>query len=128
MAYSPNWHTPCAHNPAQKTIFHQCARDRLARLAFLLGLTPGQYDLRTNVAGIAVSGETTLHADRLYVQVSQSAGMGPVVLFRTCNGRTDYTGDTNNWAEIALLDDLPRLVALITPVLDRKAAQEAVSC
>jgi hypothetical protein len=54
-----------------------------------VSLTPmtshGDYDLRSNEAGLAVSGEITLHADRLYVQVSQSAmgydAMEPLVDF-----------------------------------------------
>ena len=64
---------------------------RLEPLAF--GLTRDGYDLRTTKAGVAVSGEITLHGDRLYVQVSQPAtGHDSRILFRTCEGREARTG------------------------------------
>jgi len=70
------------------------------RIATALGLEPGSYDLRSNQAGIAVSGEITL-----YVQVSQSAmGYHSGVLFRTCKGRKDYVGGPNNFASLDLLN------------------------
>jgi hypothetical protein len=85
-----NFRAPVAYDDAAKRRFHFSARSRLRRLATVLGLEPGSYDLRSNLAGIAVSGETTLHSDRLYVQVSQSAmGHDSSILFRTCkDGRT----------------------------------------
>src|SRR5262249_6523585 len=58
----------------------------------------------SNEAGIAVSGEITLHADRLYVQVSQSAmGYDSGILFRSCRDRRDYVGGMNNFASLDLL-------------------------
>ena len=54
-----------------KRLFHRRARRQLLDLAEALSLAPEAYDLRSNRGGIAVSGEVTLHADRLYVQVSQ---------------------------------------------------------
>ena len=63
---------------------------------------------------IAVSGEITLHADRLYVQASQSAmGHDTGILFRTCRGRKDYHGGANNFASLDLLnrpEDLARRI------------------
>ena len=62
------------------------------------------YDLRSNEAGIAVSGEITLHADRLYVQVSQPAtGGGYRHPVRSCRDRRDYVGGVNNFASLDLL-------------------------
>lgn len=94
-----------AYDAEAKRIFHSRARSQLRRIATALGLEPGSYDLRSNQAGIAVSGEITLHADHLYVQVSQSA-MGPHsgVMFRTCEGRKDYRGGPNNFASLDLLN------------------------
>ena len=121
-----NWDKPCAYDDTQKILFHSTARNRLKRLAEELGLPAGSYDLRSNKAGIAVSGEVMLHHDQVYIQVGQScmgAGMG--VLIRTCRGRRDYTGGMNNFATLALLDDIPALarrVQGIVPQLGRRAA------
>ena len=93
---------PVAYDPGAKRLFHSRARSQLRRLATALGLRPGSYDLRSNPAGIAVSGEITLHSDRLYVQASQSAMGG--ILFRTCEGRKDYVGGPNNFAPLELLN------------------------
>jgi hypothetical protein len=90
-----------------KRLFHSHARSQLRRIATALGLEPGSYDLRSNQAGIAVSGEITLHGNHLYVQVSQSAmGYHSGVLFRTCKGRKDYVGGTNNFASLDLPGEL----------------------
>jgi hypothetical protein len=76
-----------------------------------LGFPTGSYDLRSNPAGIAVSGEITLHAEQLYVQVSQPCmGCDTGILFRRCSGRKDYVGGHNNFASLDLLHD-PRLLA-----------------
>jgi hypothetical protein len=86
------------------------------RLAASLGFAPCAFDLRSNEAGIAVSGEVTLHADHLYVQVSQPAtGSDTGILFRSCEGRRDYVGGVNNFATLDLLhrpDDLARRIKL----------------
>jgi hypothetical protein len=63
---------------------------------------------------IAVSGEVTLHADRHYVQASQSAmGFDTGILFRSCEGRRDYVGGRNNFASLDLLHHPAELAALI---------------
>ena len=94
-----------AYDIAAKRLFHSRARSRLRRVATALGLQPGDYDLRSNQGGIAVSGEITLHSDHIYVQASQSAmGHHSGVLFRTCNGRKDYVGGPNNFASLDLLN------------------------
>jgi hypothetical protein len=104
-----------AYDPEAKRLFHMHGRRRLLELAKALGLGAGDYDLRSNEAGIAVSGEVTLHADRLYVQVSQTAigydcGM---ILFRSCGDRRDYVGGSNNFASLDLLHRPPELADLI---------------
>jgi len=105
---------PVAYDDAAKRAFHSKARRQLKLLAEALGLPSGSYDLRSNQGGIAVSGEITLHADRLYVQASQSAmGHDTGILFRTCRGRKDYYGGPNNFASLDLLnrpEDLARRI------------------
>jgi hypothetical protein len=103
-----------SYDPDAKRLFHTHARRQLRALAAALGLDDDLYDLRSNEGGIAVSGEITLHADRLYVQVSQSC-MGPDagILFRSCNGRRDYVGGVNNFASLDLLHRPPELARRI---------------
>jgi hypothetical protein len=97
-----------------KREFHLRARRQLRCLADALGLAPGTYDLRSNQGGIAVSGETTMHGDRLYVQACQPAtGHDSGVMFRTCQGRKDYTGGLNNFASLDLLNDPGQLARTI---------------
>lgn len=100
-----NFRKSVAYDAEAKRVFHSRARSQLRRIAIALGLEPGSYDLRSNLAGIAVSGEITLHGDHLYVQVSQSAmGYHSGILFRTCKGRKDYVGGPNNFASLDLLN------------------------
>ncbi|MGH7063280.1 MAG: hypothetical protein ACREET_04290 [Stellaceae bacterium] len=104
-----------AYYPEQKRLFHGHARRQLKRVAAALGLDPGDYDLRSNKGGIAVSGEVTLHADRLYVQASQPAtGHDTGILFRSCTSRRDYVGGTNHFASLDLLHEPAALSTLIS--------------
>lgn len=92
---------------ARKEKYHSIARRKLRRLANQLGLTAKDYRLSTNRGGIAVCGETTLHTDTLYIQVSQSClGKGHEIMFRNVTSRTDYTGDHNRFAPARRLDDV----------------------
>lgn len=109
-----NWTKSCSYDEKQKLAFHKAARTALKRLADELGLPADSYDLRSNKAGIAVSGEVVLHLDSAYLLVSQSVmGSDKGVLIRTCNGRKDYTGGTNHFAPLAALDDPKALAALV---------------
>jgi len=95
-----------AYDGDAKRKFHDHAQRQLRKLAAALGLTMGGYDLRSNRAGIAVSGEITLHAEHLYVQVSQPAfGGNTGILFRSCEGRKDYLGGPNSFASLDLLHE-----------------------
>jgi hypothetical protein len=103
-----------AYDSEAKRRFHQHARAQLLALAEALGLAADAFDLRSNAGGIAVSGEATLHADRLYVQVSQPATRADTgILFRSCDGRRDYIGGRNNFASLDLLHRPDELAALI---------------
>jgi len=103
-----------SYDPDRKRLFHSRARCQLRQLAAALGLASGAFDLRSNQGGIAVSGEVTLHADRLYVQACQPAtGHDTGILFRTCEGRKDYVGGRNNFASLDLLGRLNELARRI---------------
>lgn len=103
-----------AYDPDRKRLFHRHGRRQLRLLAEELSLSPDAYDLRSNSGGIAVSGEITLHGERLYVQVSQSAlGSDSGILFRACRGRRDYVGGRNNFASLDLLHRPAELACLI---------------
>jgi hypothetical protein len=103
-----------SYDPEAKRQFHTHARRQLRALAAALGLGDDHYDLRSNEGGIAVSGEVTLHADRLYVQASQPATRTDTgILFRSCRDRRDYVGGVNNFASLDLLhrpDELARRI------------------
>jgi hypothetical protein len=95
-----------SYNDTAKREFKLAAMQALRKLAGQLLLGKADREIRYNAGGIAVSGEAVLHADKLYVQVSQSAlGPGHEVLYRTCTSRTDYTGGDNHWAAAAQLED-----------------------
>jgi len=113
-----DWYIRCAYDPLAKRRFHAAARARLRRLAATLGFPPASFDLRSNQGGIAVSGEITLHHERVYVQVSQPAtGADSGILIRTCKGRRDYTGGPNDFAPLSMLDDIPALAARVRTVM-----------
>lgn len=94
-------HKGVAHDEPAKKLFHRDGRKALKRLADALKLPQGQYDLRSNMAGPAVSGEVTLHGAEVCVQLSLG-GMGPgrEVMFRKVAGRKDYVGERNHFASI----------------------------
>ncbi|MER8376665.1 hypothetical protein NKH19_26080 [Mesorhizobium sp. M1338] len=108
------WEKSCSYDEQQKRRFHTTARARLRRLATELGLSPGSFDIRSNKAGVAVSGEVTLHHDRAYIQIGQfglSSGHG--IMIRTCKSREDYTGGSNHFVALTMLDDIPALAATV---------------
>ena len=113
-----DWYIPCAYNDAQKRSFHAAGRARLRALATTLELKPGSFDVRSNLAGIAISGEVILHGQNLYVQICQpAAGADTGILIRTCKGRWDYTGGHNHFAPLSCLDDIPALAERCRSVL-----------
>ena len=69
-----------------------------------------------------MSGEITLHHERVYIQVSQPwTGHDSGILIRRCNGRRDHTGERNHFASLSLLDDLPALASRVNAVLGSEA-------
>ena len=96
-----------SYNALRKQVFHKTGKRLLRRIADELGLAKGQYDVRSNLGGIAVSGEITLHTETLYLQLSQGILMrGSVqVLYRSCRGRRDYVGHANHFIALSDLQD-----------------------
>jgi hypothetical protein len=119
-----DWYKSCAYNEPRKHFFHREARKRLKELAGALRLPRHAYDIRSNKGGVAVSGETTLHAGNIYVQVCQPAtGADSGILIRTCQGRTDFAGGPNHFFPLSSLDDIERLAGECHRVLSRKGGQ-----
>lgn len=122
-----DWTKSCSYDEAQKRRFHSAARSRLKTLASELNLSAGTFEIRSNKAGIAVSGEITLHHDRFYLQVSQfglSSGHG--ILIRTCKGRKDFTGGPNHFRQFELLDDIAALASAVRAITSvRPAASQS---
>ncbi|MER9559365.1 hypothetical protein [Mesorhizobium sp. M0323] len=112
-----DWNRSCSYDEQQKRRFHTIARSRLKKLAAELALPQGSFDLCSNKAGIAVSGEITLHHDDASIQVGQfglSSGHG--MLIRTCKGRKDYIGGANHFVALGMLDDIPALAAAVRAI------------
>lgn len=109
-----DWNKSCSYNAVQKRRFHTTARLRLKKLAAELRLPAGSYDIRSNKAGNAVSGEVTLHHEGAFIQVGQfglTSHHG--ILVRTCKGRRDYAGGRNHFLDLQLLEDIPALAAAV---------------
>ena len=97
-----------------KKAFHLRAKRQLRRVAKLMGIPKGTYEVRSNLGGIAVSGEVTLHSNTLYVQVFQPAGYERAeILYRTCKGREDYTGGRNNVLPGNELNDASKVAVVL---------------
>lgn len=91
----------------RKEKFHRDAAKILGELALEIGIEAGRFDVRSNLGGQAVSGEVTMHADNLYIQMFESTVGKPgiQVLYRSCAHRRDYSGDQNNyWSTPATLN------------------------
>jgi hypothetical protein len=104
----------CAYDAqglSRKRAFHRAARAFLQALAADLPLKPAQYDLRRSPGGMAISGEVTLHADHLYVQVTKSRCCD--ILYRRCDSREDCHGGSDHCVSFAELLDAHTLRAFL---------------
>src|SRR5262245_57277995 len=118
MVKAFNWTLGVAYNAQRKARFHSMGRARLQLLAKELGLPKGSFEIRSNQGGIAVSGEVTLHHEKVYVQIAQSClGNSVGILSRKCNGRKDYTGGRNHWLPLERLDHIKGLAGYVRVVL-----------
>ena len=97
------------YNAAAKATFHRLGKRALLDLAKEMGLARSDFNISNNKAGIAVSGEITLHTDNVYIQLSQRCfGSGNEILYRTCTDRKDYTGGANHTAPVEALENIPQ--------------------
>ena len=88
-----------AYDAAAKDLFHVEGRAALRRLAAALGLSEGEFDLRSNRGHVSQSGEITLQTDEVRVQLSlTSLGSGHEVNYRRVRGRHDHLGDRARYA------------------------------
>lgn len=99
----------CSYDESNKNRFHRDAKAVCREIADRMGLEKGEYEVRSNKGGIAVSGEVTLHTDGVYFQLSQSVMAGLEIMYRKCNGRKDYSGGRNRWMKFAALNDLDKV-------------------
>jgi hypothetical protein len=99
---------------ANKALFHRYGKALLKRIAHDLGYIPSSYDLNSNLAGIAVSGEITLHTDDLYVQFSAPSYCEDYqILYRRCQGRRDYRGLCNHFFRFRALTEYGQVIAAL---------------
>lgn len=90
-----------SYDEGAKRVFHAEGRAAMRRLAEALQLADGSFEVRSNRAGPAVSGEVTLHADEVWVRLSLDVwGAGREIAFRQVRGRDDHCGDRNRWASV----------------------------
>jgi len=89
----------------RKLEFHRLGKAVLKQVAQILNLPNGSYEIRSNMGGIAVGGEVTLHGENIYIQFSQSLSKGSF-MFRSCKGRKDYSGGTNQWMQWKDMENL----------------------
>lgn len=107
--------TGLSYNEDAKTLFHSLAKSVCKEIAAALELPKGSFDIRSNMAGIAVSGEVVLHGENIYVMLDQSS-MKDSFMFRSCKGRQDYVGGPNQWAEWKDLLDFPAFIAKLKQI------------
>ena len=103
-----------AYDEPAKRLFHSEGRTAMRRLAEALDLEGGSFDIRSNKAGPAVSGEITLHGETLWVQLSLgSFSPDREVCFRKVRDRQDHVGERNHWATVRELIEPDRFAARI---------------
>lgn len=123
MAETYDWTQSCTKSREDKERFHRVAKRQLKALAKDLGLAAGSFDIRSNMAGPAVSGEVTLHHNDVYIQAANPGSRNETgLLIRTCKNRQDYTGGNNHFAPLSWLDDAnrPKLRQLAEQVIEQK--------
>lgn len=99
---------------AKKDAFHRAGKKFLRELATDIDLAKGEFDIRSNMGGIAVSGEITLHGESIYVQMSEYCmHRGSSIMYRTCEGHKDYCGGQNHFVKMSDLTNLSQMNAFI---------------
>jgi hypothetical protein len=83
------------HTEEGKERYHRDGQRVLRAVAEAAGLSKGEFEVISNKAGPAVSGEVSLYADRFHLWISSWGSEGHVTA-RTVKHRKDYTGDGPN--------------------------------
>lgn len=94
-----------SYNHHNKEAYHNAAKAVLRKVATAIGVRTEERDIRSCKGGIAVAGEVTLHTEGLYLQIRPNSHLPFDVMFRSCQGRKDYTGGPNHWAHIVDLEN-----------------------
>lgn len=85
-----------------KALMHSKGKTLMREIAKRMDPDFGDFTVRSNSGGIAVSGEVTLHAEHLYVMLSDSStGQGLQMMYRSCASRKDCVGAQNNWVKLS---------------------------
>ena len=109
---------------ARKQAFHKHGAAFLKKVALHLNLGKGEFNIRSNQGGIAVSGEVTLHADHLYVQLHESClKPGIELMYRSCKGQKDCTGGPNNFVQLSQFREVhtqERVLKAMTEIIERE--------
>jgi hypothetical protein len=106
--------TSVAYDDQAKREFLRMGEQVAIMLASRMGLNEDQYDVRVNKAGVAVSGEVTLHTDTHYLQIAQSTGfLEKGFLVRACKGRKDYVGSRNYFVKWTDLRDMDKVCEFV---------------
>jgi hypothetical protein len=93
-----------SYDEPAKRAFHTEGRAAMRRLADALQLEDSKFDIRSNSAGPACSGEITLHGEEAWVQLSLGCfGPDREVMYRRVRGRSDHIGDRNRFASVRAL-------------------------
>lgn len=109
-------------SPLKERLHREWRRELRTLATEVLGLSPTDFDLRSNKAGPAVWGEVTLHTDRVYVQTVAWNGEMQL-LYRTCRDRRDYHGGANNYVPARTwLERRPGFIETVKNMQQREAA------
>jgi hypothetical protein len=109
----------------RKEEMHRLGKSILRQLAETMHLAKAEFDIRSNMGGIAVNGEITLHAPEFYLQLGGTFCTGKF-MWRTCNGMRDYCGDFNRFAANEALAHLAPLANTIRFAIYAKREHAAV--
>lgn len=74
-----------SYNEGLKEKYRKLGRRILNAIVKEMGLQEGEYEIRWNPGGIAVSGDHTLHTDWFYLALHDNVNMG-WFYYRTCRG------------------------------------------
>lgn len=112
-----------SYDDAAKRAFHSEGRTAMRRLAEALQLAEAGFEVRSQRAGPACSGEITLHGEEVWVQLSLGAfGPDRELMYRRVRGRDDHIGDRNRFASIRDLLSPDRFAGRLRRELQLSAA------